>query len=209
MTMPATPPPPALDLPRSLAIQAHANRLANQRLHAAIAGLSAAEWQAPRSGFFPSLAATLNHLLAVDVYYLDGLHRRPDGVARFRAFRAHEALAPLAAAQAVSDARLIAFCAALTPAGCTEAIVLDRGQGRYRHERVGHLLQHLFMHQTHHRGQAHAMLSSTAVAPPPLDDFLLPSDADCRVADMAALGWDEATVYGPPLPAPPGAGRPN
>jgi hypothetical protein len=52
------------------------------------------------------------------------------------------------------------------------------------------------MHQTHHRGQAHAMLSSTSVAPPQLDEFLMPSDAPLRSADMAALGWDETQVYG-------------
>jgi uncharacterized damage-inducible protein DinB len=33
-------------------------------------------------------------------------------------------------------------------------------------------LAHFFNHQTHHRGQAHAMLSSTRVAPPSLDMIL-------------------------------------
>jgi hypothetical protein len=43
------------------------------------------------------------------------------------------------------------------------------------------------------------MLSSTAVAPPQLDEFLMPSsDAPHRSADMAALGWSEAAVYHPP-----------
>ena len=30
-------------------------------------------------------------------------------------------------------------------------------------------LMHFFNHQTHHRGQAHGLLSATAVAPPSLD----------------------------------------
>jgi uncharacterized damage-inducible protein DinB len=55
---------------------------------------------------------------------------------------------------------------------------------------------HLFMHQTHHRGQVHAMLAGTAVRPPQLDEFLMPSDADLRAAEMAALGWSEREVYG-------------
>ncbi len=38
--------------------------------------------------------------------------------------------------------------------------------------------------------------SAPAVAPPQLDEFLMPSDAGFRVADMAALGWSEAEVYG-------------
>ena len=41
------------------------------------------------------------------------------------------------------------------------------------------------------------MLSGTSVEPPQLDEFLMPSDAHFRVADMAALGFDETAVYGP------------
>jgi len=58
------------------------------------------------------------------------------------------------------------------------------------------VLAHLLMHQTHHRGQVHAMLAGTGVKPPQLDEFLMPSDAPYRVADMAALGWREEAVYG-------------
>jgi uncharacterized damage-inducible protein DinB len=35
--------------------------------------------------------------------------------------------------------------------------------------RLGLVLAHIFNHQTHHRGQAHAMLSGTPVRPPELD----------------------------------------
>ncbi len=37
----------------------------------------------------------------------------------------------------------------------------------------------------------------TVVEPPQLDEILMPSDAPFRVADTAALGWDEADVYAP------------
>ena len=60
----------AMDLRIILRIQARANRLANRRLHAAIASLTRDDFHAPRTGFFPSLAKTLNHILAVDVYYI-------------------------------------------------------------------------------------------------------------------------------------------
>jgi hypothetical protein len=42
---------------------------------------------------------------------------------------------------------------------------------RIQTERRDRLLMHLFQHQIHHRGQAHAMLSATAVRPPQLDEF--------------------------------------
>ena len=60
-------------LARHLLVLARANRLANHRLDAACASLSHDEWTAPRTGFFPSIAATLNHVLIVDWYYLDAL----------------------------------------------------------------------------------------------------------------------------------------
>jgi uncharacterized damage-inducible protein DinB len=39
---------------------------------------------------------------------------------------------------------------------------------------------HLFQHQIHHRGQVHAMLAGTHVAPPPLDEFYCAGDASLR-----------------------------
>ena len=39
------------------------------------------------------------------------------------------------------------------------------------------------------------MLAGTAAAPPQLDEFMMPSEAHLRTADMQAFGWDEAAVY--------------
>ena len=63
-------------------------------------------------------------------------------------------------------------------------------------DRIASVLAHLTMHQTHHRGQAHAMLSGTTVAPPQLDEFLMPSETALRVADLQALGWTERDLFG-------------
>lgn len=178
-----------------LPIQARANRLANHRLHAAMAALPDTEFHAPRTSFFPSLAATLNHILAVDLYYIGALHGDAGLVRVYRDFVPASTLAELAARQCASDERLIAWCDALTDAGCAAMVDMDRGEHVQR-DRAAHVLAHLFMHQTHHRGQVHAMLAGTAVAPPQLDEFLMPTDAKFRVADMAALGWREADVYG-------------
>jgi uncharacterized damage-inducible protein DinB len=182
----------AVDLLRTAA---RANRLANHRLHAALAGLPSADFHAPRTSFFPSLAATLNHILAVDTYYLAALHREADMEAQWRRFEPAGTLAELAPRQAASDERLIRFVAGLDDAACDAVIVLDRGTTKLP-ERVAHVLAHLAMHQTHHRGQAHAMLSGTAVAPPQLDEFLMPSDAPLRTAELAALGWTERDLFG-------------
>ncbi|HEV8311939.1 MAG TPA: DinB family protein [Burkholderiaceae bacterium] len=185
-----------MDLLQQLRIQARANRLANHRLHAAMAPLTREDFHAPRTSFFPSLGETLNHLLAVDIYYIAALYREADMEAQYRRFVACETITELAERQRASDERLIAYCDALADADAP--IEMDRGEGRVQRDRAGHVLAHLFMHQTHHRGQVHAMLAGTSVKPPQLDEFLMPSDAPYRVSDMAALGWSEAAAFGAP-----------
>ena len=185
-----------------LRVQARANRLANRRLHAAMARLTRAELHAPRTGFFPSLSATLNHILEVDQYYVGALHGEPNLVLHWDRFVPDDDVPALAVRQRVSDERLIAFCDGLDAAGCARVVAMDRGEGRVQRDLAANVLAHLAMHQTHHRGQVHAMLSGTAVAPPQLDEFLLPSEPHFRVADMAALGWTEREAFGAVAPTP-------
>lgn len=191
------PPPAEALLLRTLRIQARANRLMNHRLHQAMAPLATADLVAPRIGFFPSLLGTLNHILEVDGYYVGAL-AGDDVSTHWDRFVPAADLAGLAARQRAVDERLIAFCDGLDAAACERVVELPRSAGRVQRERAVHVLAHLHMHQIHHRGQVHAMLSGTAVAPPQLDEFLMPSEAHLRPVEMAALGWDEATVYGTP-----------
>ena len=188
--------PRPLSLARLLGVQAHANRLANRRVQAALANLSTSELHSKRTSFFPTLIGTLNHLLAVDRYYIAALHGEPDMEAQYRRFAPHDELAPYASAQDASDQKLIAFCDQLDDAGVNAEVAMDRGEGKVQRDLAGYVLAHLFMHQTHHRGQVHSMLSGTHVKPPQLDEFLMPSDAPYRVQDMSALGWSEREVFG-------------
>jgi uncharacterized damage-inducible protein DinB len=184
-----------MDLPAYLRIQAHANALSNRRLGAALAALPDADWTAPRTGFFPSLARTLNHVLAVDGYYIGALHREAGLDEAYAAFQAAATAADWAQRQRASDRRLVAFCDGLDAAALDAWVEMPR-RDQVQRDRVGHVLAHLFNHQTHHRGQAHAMLSGTAVEPPQLDEFMMPSEAHLRAADLQAFGWSEAGVYG-------------
>ena len=167
-----------------------------------MAPLTRAELHAPRTGFFPSLSATLNHILEVDQYYVGALHGEPNLVLHWDRFVPDDDVPALAVRQRVSDERLIAFCDGLDAAGCARVVAIDRGEGRVQRDLAANVLAHLAMHQTHHRGQVHAMLSGTAVAPPQLDEFLLPSEPHFRVADMAALGWTEREAFGAVAPTP-------
>ncbi len=179
-----------------LRIQARANRLANLRLHTAMKALSNADMRAPRTGFFPTLMATLNHILAVDGYYVGVLHGESGRNEAWHAFVDAQSLPELAQRQTASDDKLLAWMQQADDAALDAPVHMPRAQGRIQTDAAAHMLAHLFSHQIHHRGQVHAMLSGTALAPPQLDEFMMPSEPHLRVAEMAALGWDETAVYG-------------
>ena len=103
-----------------------------------------------------------------------------------------DAIGPLLAAQSAVDERLLAFVAGLTEAGLAAETRVHR-TGRIQRERTDDLLLHRFMHQTHHRGQAHAMLAGSSVPPPQLDEFITGGQADreARVPDLLELAWSE------------------
>ena len=174
---------------------AYANRLGNHRLHGACNQLSDEEFKAPRASFFPSLWATLNHILIVDWYYIAALYRERDMRRAFESETPYSDVRELAAAQADFDQRLIDWCDAADDAELDATIEMDRNTFTQR-DLARHVLMHLFTHQIHHRGQAHAMLAGTAVKPPQLDEFMLPSETHFRVEDLAALGWTEADLFG-------------
>lgn len=167
------------------------NLWSNDRLLRACGQLSREELHAPRVSFFPSLMLTLNHILVVDAYYLGELEATGRGLAAWEAARAreHTELAPLASAQLASDRRLVAFCDALDDAALARVVRMDRGAGDgIVEEPLPAVLAHLFVHQTHHRGQVHAMLAGTSVAPPQLDEFFLRYDEARRSEERARLG---------------------
>jgi len=185
-----------MELLAFLRTQVHANRLANHRLHAAMRPLSREAYEAARTSFFPSLAKTLEHILAVDLYYLAALHGAADAERQWATAPRGVSFETIAAAQAIADQRFIDHVVALATPALDDVVALDRGEGRIQRERRGDVIAHLINHQVHHRGQAHAMLAGTAVAPPQLDEFLLPGEAHLRADDVRALGWSERTLFG-------------
>lgn len=177
-----------MDLVAHFRRMARNNAWSNHRLYAACAKLTPGEFKAKRVSFFPSLHATLNHILAVDHYYIDAMTQGGRGPAAFFEYQPIDDVGALAAAQTESDRTLIAFCDRQTSAALPLRVTTDRGKAGKFEESIGNLLAHLFLHQIHHRGQAHAMLAGTTVKPPQLDEYFLQFDRPARVADLAATG---------------------
>lgn len=177
------------------------NAWANHRLLAACSKLSQADYVAPRTSFFPTIKATLNHNLTVDWYYVDALERAhrgqpvsADPMQFFTPEEPCETCAALSIEQHAVDRRLIALCEGLSDDALERSVAVMRRTG-VDHEPTTRLLAHLFQHQIHHRGQAHAMLAGTSVAPPQLDEFFCVNDAKLRAAELAELGLTEAAIW--------------
>jgi len=175
---------------------AYNNAWANHRLLGACAELTKSEFEAERTGYFPSLQGTLNHIYVIDLFYVDALEGGWLGPMAWENLIPFPGIAELSEAQAVMDQRLIVVCNALTPALLNSEVRINRG-ARAQVERRDRLLMHLIQHQIHHRGQTHAMLSGTRIKPPQLDEFFSIAEAPLRASEFADLGWAEETVWGP------------
>jgi uncharacterized damage-inducible protein DinB len=173
---------------------AYNNAWSNYRLLSACITLTQSEFEAPRTGFFPSIQATLNHILIIDRFYIDALEGGTLGPAAWADPVPCPTLSQLHPAQAAVDRRLIAWCDAQDETGFDRTIEAHRG-AHVQRERADRLLLHLFQHQIHHRGQVHAMLSGTRVSPPQLDEFFSVAEAPLRAREFQQLGWTEAGIW--------------
>jgi len=167
---------------------AHNNAWSNLRLYRACLSLTDEAFAARRVSYFPSLQLTLNHILLVDRYYFDALVGGGQGLAIFDDEVPYSSAEQLWHAQSRSDLDLLTFCESLTSNDLQREVRIDRGPAvGVQRESVGKVLPHLFVHQLHHRGQVHAMLSGTTIAPPQLDEFFLDGDAPLRASEMREL----------------------
>ncbi len=181
-----------------LVAQAYNNAWANHRLLKACRQLSAEELAAERIGFFPSIIHTLNHILTVDWLYISALEGDCIGAAAFEPEIPFPAFEDLDREQRAADRRLIDHCRNIGENGLAAEVHIPRST-HIQVETADRTLLHLFQHQIHHRGQVHAMLSGTSVAPPQLDEFFTadPAEQALRRQDFAELGFTEALIWEP------------
>lgn len=154
---------------RHFLMMANYNRWANERLYAMAAALDAARYREDVGVFFASVHGTLNHLLASDRIWM----RRLEGVgAEPRALNAiqEQDFTALRAARAGEDGRIVRFVEALDEDAFDAVRDYRTLNGTPQRHRLEEIRAHLFNHQTHHRGQAHAALTRLGMAEPaPLD----------------------------------------
>ena len=136
------------------------NRWANRRLYAATAELSDAEFRENKGAFFGSLHGTLNHLLAADRIWMKRFTGEGEAPSRLDAIL-HDDLTSLTAARAAEDERIVAWVGSLDEARLRAHFTYSPLTMPDKiTQRIGPTLTHVFNHQTHHRGQAHTILTA-------------------------------------------------
>jgi uncharacterized damage-inducible protein DinB len=165
----------ALVNPAYLRAMAFYNAEMNQRIYAAAQRLPEDARQLPRGAFWGSIHGTLCHLLWADLIWLwrfdEGAKpcvSQADSAALMNDF------IELRQARVEADERISSWADRVTEAWLHEeqewfSMSTNR---EMRHSR-GLLVMHLFNHQTHHRGQAHAMIAAAGEKTGDTDLFLI------------------------------------
>jgi len=145
------------------------NQWANARLYAACADLPDAERKQARPSFFGSIHRTLNHILVGDRIWLSRIVPWDAPLVIPLNSELYADFAELRREREMQDAYIVDYVDGLSEDRIAGDISYATTSGAPNIMPLGTILQHFFNHQTHHRGQAHDMLSQTNVAPPPLD----------------------------------------
>lgn len=145
------------------------NRWANGKVYEAAADLGEEELNRDAGAFFGSLIGTLNHVLVADRIWLKRFTGEGSAPVKLDTIL-HPDLAGLTDARVAEDRRIVEWIGSLTKEALagrfTYVTVTDM---RTVSQRLAPALAHFFNHQTHHRGQAHAILTALGRPGPALD----------------------------------------
>lgn len=153
------------------ALMAEYNTWANTRLYRMAAALTDEQYRRDVGAYFRSLHGTLNHLLTADRIWLWRLTGTGVSPTRLDAIQ-HEDLAELTEARRKEDERLSSFVSSRTDAQFEDSVEYRMMNGSTQKQKLREVLAHLFNHQTHHRGQAHGILTALGVKEPDSLDVL-------------------------------------
>jgi uncharacterized damage-inducible protein DinB len=165
--------------PEHAQLMARYNRWQNGSLYGAADGLGDAARRQDRGAFFRSIHETLSHILWADRIWLSrfGACERPEG-----GIGGSTALHP--DWQALKDARremdktIMDWAHGLDEAALSGDLTWFSGAANAEMSRpVWLLVTHIFNHQTHHRGQVHAMLTAAGAKPDDTDISMMKDEA--------------------------------
>lgn len=145
------------------------NSIANLRLCQACSELPEDEYRKARPVSFGSIHGLLNHILLGDRIWMARFTSEEIVATPALNSELYADLPSLREARMAEDSRIEAFVARLDERFWSRSIRYVNSKGVLCEDPAVMLLGHLFNHQTHHRGQVHAMLTAAGVQPPSLD----------------------------------------
>jgi uncharacterized damage-inducible protein DinB len=155
------------------AMSAAYNKWANDRLYTMACALPEEAYRKNAGAYFGSLHGTLNHLLVADRIWMRRLTGSGDHPDKLSATVCDE-LGSLRGAREKEDARIVSFVEGLEEAQLESQWDYRTLNGTPQRQPIGEILAHMFNHQTHHRGQAHMILTVLGVVEPdPLDLLIM------------------------------------
>ncbi|MGE0786410.1 MAG: DinB family protein [Sandaracinaceae bacterium] len=170
------------------------NRWQNDNLYSAAESLTDEERRRDRGGFFGSIHRTLNHLLWADEVWMGRLSGRAHPRSPIeRSPERYADWAELRDARRGLDADIVAWARRLEPSWLLRRPTPIPGRAWRPNPKWtnGFLVTHMFNHQTHHRGQVHAMLTAAGAEPGATDLLVLPDVAAATQGDPRSAdgGW--------------------
>ncbi|WP_420392010.1 DinB family protein [Acuticoccus sp.] len=151
------------------AMLARYNAWANARAYDAADALPEADYRADCGAAFGSVHGTFNHLVVGDLIWMSRITGEGEAPTRLDAIVADDRR-ELRRTREALDARIRTFAEGLSDAaiaGTFSYTPITRPEPVT--QPLGPVLLHVFNHQTHHRGQVHAMLTRLAGEAPALD----------------------------------------
>jgi len=156
-------------------MMARYNAWQNRSMVAAADGLTDDARRLDRGAFFRSIHATFSHILWADGVWLHRLIGTAKPVADGRGSSTHaEDWERLRERRFLTDQTILDWASTIEPAWLDGDLVWYSGAaGREMTKPRAFLIAHVFNHQTHHRGQIHAMLTAAGAKPDDTDFFLV------------------------------------
>lgn len=150
------------------------NRVLNERLFGAIEGVDDEVYYRDLGAFFGSMHTTLNHIMVWDILWLQRFARHDERftalapIAALSAPTAHDQIlhperAALAQARVMIDKAIECFVLQLREDDHATVLSYAVASGEVMHKAFAGVLQHMFNHQTHHRGQISTLLWQSGV----------------------------------------------
>lgn len=145
------------------------NTWANQRIYTAVAKLSEAEIKKPRpAAYFGSILGTLNHILVGDQIWMSRFEGGEHGLESLDQVLFDD-FEDLKIARREEDRRILTFVDRMSSPYYERVLAYKTMEGAAKSGTYAQLFSHLFNHQTHHRGQVHALLKEAGEEPPAID----------------------------------------